>query len=984
MLNTDERGQPQFGGRYGFIAWNEFQLKHFSGLLRRVKKPAIILVKDRASVDFIQLAQLIEQTFDATVVQVKEVDIPILDGLFDGIFSQTDFKSSRKFKKTPLYALQYSMTKESHQYGAWHIFFRAAFCYGRYSADRVRYACAAFACGHPRLSRTGKDISPELLARYREELDPAKRTILYAPTWGLGGRVEDFMGQMEWMSERFNVIIRPHHNTRSRELHRFGAIRIPDCPPLEDDFVTQVGLADVVISDYSGVAFDSLYLGKPVVLFRDESIALERSSSYSPESIEVARVDDIGPVAVTCQDLKDLLEDEEFKFKAEYAERNSRLLDECFSTSPDVPGAILGTVESGVQFEEPVHREWIRSFVGKKEAAARRSNGKSHKKSPTRSPKRAVGSRKIVVRRPTVLRRMRSRLGESLRRHRWLYVKYLVLMSKVRRRGYREAAAEILAGIGEPRAASRLLGSVPMDTLSDKFFHLWIKDPGNRLNRRRAAEFEEIFDLGKLSFTARMRRAVCLSDPGFLAKLISDSKSDLASDDLNVAVSAVGALERMRCYEALRAGVVDRPRLLEMSSVRSTLSRIEAIESSLGELVGESRAAADSLSAAYRNESSDVSIYLPQHFFSANKAMAKKREKNWALVRDTYLSLFRSLRATDAVRFSTRHQFFLNMVEEEADKPVLSFFTKGGGRGNWHLKELGLSHFVSIDPDGFLGSSILGTLPMEVVDFALSSLTPAHGIFEELQLLLNEHGGDKYGASAVKPVEPEGYIFVALQSTKGLEDTYQPIDMLIRTLMRFSRQTGTRVVFKRHPLCEDTLVTSALLDAIRIPTISVSRGDTWALVRSCSAVVTVNSGVGLQAVVAKKPLVLTGPSEVQVVARRAHSIDEIPAILRSVRPSDVHVDAYARFLTFYFKHYLVDANDGARLVDRLGTIVEVTRASTTKEEVRRRYFDLLIAQALQIENCPPATRPDRPVSLGPSSGGSSETENHPESIYIQR
>ena len=130
-------------------------------------------------------------------------------------------------------------------------------------------------CGMPRNDRLYRaDESERLRLREKLGIPEGKRVILYAPTWRDstdGGRSYalkppiDFGKWERELGERFVVLFRAHHLTTKVLNVRFNDF-VRDCsdyPDINDLMIA----ADVLITDYSAVAFDYSILRKPMLIF---------------------------------------------------------------------------------------------------------------------------------------------------------------------------------------------------------------------------------------------------------------------------------------------------------------------------------------------------------------------------------------------------------------------------------------------------------------------------------------------------------------------------------------------------------------------------------------------------------------------------------------------------------------------------------------------------------------------------------------------
>lgn len=120
------------------------------------------------------------------------------------------------------------------------------------------------------------------------------------------------------------------------------------------------------------------------------------------------------------------------------------------------------------------------------------------------------------------------------------------------------------------------------------------------------------------------------------------------------------------------------------------------------------------------------------------------------------------------------------------------------------------------------------------------------------------------------------------------------------------------VVVKPHPRDKDA-ATRRGLDAIcaRYPHLQVFYGNIHDLIAAADRVVTINSAVGIEAYLHRKPVVLCGQSDFHHVADVARSQAELAEILGC----EPRKRAYDKFIWWYFGHHCLSSADG-NLVDR--------------------------------------------------------------------
>lgn len=246
----------------GFLITSPYQAFHYKWIEKSFTNTTII-VEERDHSFGITEDFLLEHFPNRPIEWIPQKHLKQLDGKFDAIVCQTPILPLRFFEKTYIIAQQYSLAKETYQYGIWRSQADLNLMYGPYSVDKVSGFCNAVAVGNPLLDPFFSDANNNFI----EPLNLSKRlTVLYLPTYGdLSSlpRVIPKLGTLE-----HDVIIKLHHG----EDRNFTATLAPNCTVVysDTDPVELLRKADCVISDYSGAAFDALYAGRPVILTQNK------------------------------------------------------------------------------------------------------------------------------------------------------------------------------------------------------------------------------------------------------------------------------------------------------------------------------------------------------------------------------------------------------------------------------------------------------------------------------------------------------------------------------------------------------------------------------------------------------------------------------------------------------------------------------------------------------------------------------------------
>ncbi|MCR0981440.1 capsular polysaccharide export protein, LipB/KpsS family [Roseomonas populi] len=247
----------------------------------------------------------------------------------------------------------------------------------------------------------------------------------------------------------------------------------------------------------------------------------------------------------------------------------------------------------------------------------------------------------------------------------------------------------------------------------------------------------------------------------------------------------------------------------------------------------------------------------------------------------------------------------------DAERPPvrLTWHSNGKATGRWHYKAGALPHMLSFDRLGYSGWSELAGL--ERRDVLAVDAAIADAFHETRTRPWLAEGRSKYRQDASVPVEGEGFIFLPLQlpndSVIALKLFEAPYLDGVRRMVAALAGAGVPVVIKRHPHCKDPAV-GRFLEALPEGPVSVSRASVHALISRARAVLTVNSGVGFEALLHGKPVVAAGKAEYRVAATELADPDAAPAALATAVAG--HDPGFIRrYLFLALNQYGIDTRD---------------------------------------------------------------------------
>lgn len=216
----------------------------------------------------------------------------------------------------------------------------------------------------------------------------------------------------------------------------------------------------------------------------------------------------------------------------------------------------------------------------------------------------------------------------------------------------------------------------------------------------------------------------------------------------------------------------------------------------------------------------------------------------------------------------------------------------------WNMDPAGIRAFSSIADTPFSASDVDGDL--------------ARPFFRRLRKRLVHGRTSRYEQPDAIAVVPLGSVAVFLQS-EGHRivgetcylDRWEMIDGVLAAV-------DGPVVVKPHPRDRDP-ETIMRLEKLRLmhPNLTVSDANIHDILSACTRVVTINSAVGIEAFLHRKPVILCGQSDFHHIAQVAHNAQELGRFLKQNK----RAKAYDKYVYWYFAQHCLSTTDPT-LVDR--------------------------------------------------------------------
>ncbi len=242
--------------RIGFLVTTPYQIYHYKQINKHLTNSTILVeVRDK---DFgVDSAFISSHLPGCPIEWVAYEQLKTLDGRFDAVVCQTPILPYTFLEHTLVVAQQYSLAKEDYQYGLWRAHANLNLMYGPYSVNKVANFSHAIAAGNPLLD----PIYAEPYQKQKSS-DGNIAEILYMPTYGSLSSLPKVLPIIGELPYRF--VIKLHH---AEELS--SGSNIPsNCSVVfsDSDPISLLKNADMVLSDFSGAAYDALCAGLPVIL----------------------------------------------------------------------------------------------------------------------------------------------------------------------------------------------------------------------------------------------------------------------------------------------------------------------------------------------------------------------------------------------------------------------------------------------------------------------------------------------------------------------------------------------------------------------------------------------------------------------------------------------------------------------------------------------------------------------------------------------
>ena len=299
--------------------------------------------------------------------------------------------------------------------------------------------------------------------------------------------------------------------------------------------------------------------------------------------------------------------------------------------------------------------------------------------------------------------------------------------------------------------------------------------------------------------------------------------------------------------------------------------------------------------------------------------MGAKHTASFYMHTNECLKLLHESIPRDQYKVEEKLQFGWRTIKESHDNQVVvSYHTKGKAEGNIRIKESAFPNYLTINPSGFSGWHTAADLDDDTLNRFLTNASTAaiEGTFRQLNSELVQSNLSKYAQleSPLNSLTTTGdFFFVALQVANDIvaELAYIETYNLLNCAAEIAERNQIHLVIKRHPKCTSVRIKELLQGLEGHQYVEVSNASIHLIIPACKAVITVNSGVGMEALLHLKDIISTGKAEYSFIAKTARTKSELEHHMLNFSPTAP--EKMKEFLHYYATEHLYRFNDQSKI-----------------------------------------------------------------------
>ena len=311
-----------------------------------------------------------------------------------------------------------------------------------------------------------------------------------------------------------------------------------------------------------------------------------------------------------------------------------------------------------------------------------------------------------------------------------------------------------------------------------------------------------------------------------------------------------------------------------------------------------------------------VELFIPTPFFAGSD----QEKPTYETIRQAFLQAIRFLIEDKNIAIVPRFQlYWKDCIPKVRNAWIISYHTSAPANPrHLHIQESPLAGCCSFDHSGFAGFASIATDHSQITRFVSNVSADA---LERNQRDMHDRYVTGNISKYLQPAENKPisgpYVFVALQIPTDIVSRLAWISGidLLRSVVEYYRETEVKVVVKRHPFCGSMAVQKCLDELEAAGRIIRTENSIHSLIASARIVLTVNSGVGLEALMHGKTVVASGQCDYSYAAKTVRNHNELFQVLSGdLSPDDQRI---RELLYFYVRRFTVAATDSGEIRTRL-------------------------------------------------------------------
>jgi len=238
----------------------------------------------------------------------------------------------------------------------------------------------------------------------------------------------------------------------------------------------------------------------------------------------------------------------------------------------------------------------------------------------------------------------------------------------------------------------------------------------------------------------------------------------------------------------------------------------------------------------------------------------------------------------------------------------LAHHTNIARRNVWNIKKGYFPFYLNWDRTGYSGWAEMANSEALFRKTQDVDLDKAREFFDTFAFDYIQKNESKFPQSTELFSVEEPYVFVACQRPRDTVAVWSRVDTLTlaETVVEATRATGYKVVIKRHPKEKQF----DMQQLSKYPHVVFSDHSIHQIIPNSDAVFTVNSGVGLEAMLHKKPVYTSGKSDYEWITRQIAGKHDVHEAIRTCQPLTLReIETAIKFFYYMLTEHFVRSDN---------------------------------------------------------------------------